>query len=260
MPSYSKLASIVLPQDRSNLLRRCYKELPHRLEFRFFSKKPSPDDLYKRLASLEYKHSVRAMQVVVHSIQQAWEKFHQESVTPHEFLRARSDAVYKIVSIPLKGRGIVASRCIKAGEVVLKESPIVMMPAEPKSVTLLVSLPPKALEAILHLHNQGNDIHRYMIDGDSSHERLLNILSGIWTTNIFGVESWFGRFDVLLLTGSLFNHSDNPNMVESWDDTTEEVLFTTLRDIKEGEEMEIDYAAGLAGQPRAEKLKIYGIS
>jgi len=130
------------------------------------------------------------------------------------------------VSIPIKGRGIVVSRCIKAGEIVLKESPLVVMPAEPKSVTLLVTLPPKPLAAILHLHNQRNDIHRYVIGGNGPHERLLNVLSGTWAMDIFGVESCSGRFDVLLLVGSL----------------------------------EIDYASGLVGKTRAEKPGIYGIS
>ncbi|PVH85733.1 hypothetical protein DL98DRAFT_583325 [Cadophora sp. DSE1049] len=52
--------------------------------------------------------------------------------------------------------------------------------------------------------------------------------------NVFGAKTSFSKIDMLVLAGSPFNHSDTPNLEESWDDTTEKMCFTTLRDIKAG--------------------------
>ena len=64
---------------------------------------------------------------------------------------------------------------------------------------------------------------------------------------------------MLLLTASLFNHSDGPNVERDWDNTTEMAVFTSGRDITKGDELEVDYMPGLVGAARAKRKENYGI-
>lgn len=52
------------------------------------------------------------------------------------------------------------------------------------------------------------------------------------------------KVGILLLTGSLLNHSDAPNVDRVWDSTSEQEVFTTIRDIKQGEELVHNYQHG----------------
>lgn len=61
---------------------------------------------------------------------------------------------------------------------------------------------------------------------------LLDHLNGILSTNSFGADSdLYGKLGVILLRGSLFNHSANPNLIRRWNDESEQYVFTNVLDI-----------------------------
>jgi len=67
-------------------------------------------------------------------------------------------------------------------------------------------------------------------------------------TNCFDTDNAScASIGLLLLTGSLFNHSDSPNITRAWDNATEKLVFTSLREIKEGVELEVHYLPGMFG-------------
>jgi hypothetical protein len=123
---------------------------------------------------------------VLHSIQRCRESYTQGSLGPSEFMHAPFGAPYEIVSIEKKGHGIVASRGIKAGEIILQESPVLVLPPSDASTITFLTLPQKALETIMLLHNAKSDFKQFSLDLNIPLHRLLDLLRGILDTNCFG--------------------------------------------------------------------------
>ncbi|EMR71853.1 putative set domain-containing protein [Eutypa lata UCREL1] len=199
------------------------------------------------------------MRAVYWSINRSWEAYIEGSVGPSDFMRTPFGAAYQIVTIEGKGRGIIASRDIAAGEVVLRETPVLVAPIDSSNFLLFLLLPQKAIEAVPLLHNAHPQERPFSLRQDIPLHRLLDIFSGIMSTNSFGVTATNCQIGILLLTGSLFNHSDTPNVARTWDAEKEQEIFVSLRDIKKGEELVHDYVPGVQGRTRREKLKQYGI-
>ena len=268
MPAYSKLEPYELSRDKAELLQQSFTEPPpmHIPELEVYKKRPKPSELRSRvmgdlaMVDLTTRHPPQAMAAVLRSVHRTWENFYEGSVSPSEFMRTPFGAPYEIVSVAGKGRGVVASRDITAGEVVLQDTPVLVLPPECTSNLLFLTLPQKALEAILLLHNAKPGVKRFSADLDIPLHRLMDLLSGVLDSNCFGTIASCGFIGVLLLTGSLFNHSNKPNLTRAWNNTTEKLVFTSVRDIKEGEELEVDYVPHEIGVARAERLKAYGIS
>ena len=142
----------------------------------------------------------------------------------------------------------------------MQDTPVLLLPSRTTSMLVFLTLPQKALEAILLLHNQKPDWKHWSTAQDIPIHRLMDFLQGVLDTNCFSTDNAScGRIGVLLLTGSLFNHSDSPNLTRAWGNATEKMVFTSVRDIKEGDELEIDYYPGGVGAARTERLKDYGL-
>lgn len=157
-------------------------------------------------------------------------------------MRAPNGAAYEIVTVEGKGRGIIASRDINKGEIVLRESPILVMPPgdEGMAAPLLLALPENALEAIL-LHNALPHETPFTGRRDIPHHRRIDTLTGIINSNSFGATHSFCKMGVLLLTGSPFNHDNKNNVDRRFDAQRGTDGFIALRDIKKGEELLISY-------------------
>ncbi len=80
----------------------------------------------------------------------------------------------------------------------------------------------------------------------------MNLLAGIMDTNYFGTTTSCDRIGVLLLTGSLFNHFNKPNLARAWENTTKKLVFTSLQ--------EVDYVPDETGASKALRLKAYRIT
>ncbi|XMA14360.1 hypothetical protein WAI453_007151 [Rhynchosporium graminicola] len=121
-------------------------------------------------------------------------------------------------------------------------------------------VPQKALEAIILLHNQSAEQKPFSPHSDPSYFCVVEILSGILNTNAFCQNSHVGKIGMLLLVGSMFIHSDKPNIDRALDDASEKLIFKSNRDIKKGEDLEIDYCPDLSAESKGKWMKDrYGI-
>ncbi|KAN0116925.1 hypothetical protein V8E51_002902 [Hyaloscypha variabilis] len=248
----SKLEPYDLSEEKRNLLEQVFSRPASAPVHEVYKKRPessvlrfrvmfflSPKDLDKN------RHSPAIMEAVLRSIERCWDKFGEGLVAPNEFMHTPSGAMYEVVAIEGKGRGMVASRDIKAGEIILQESPLLLLPPRPAmTVLFFLTLPQQALEAFLLLDNANTDYNHNTLKADVPIHRLIDLIEGIRYTNTFTASAWPASFDsigVLLLRGALFNHSDKSNMYHAWNRSKEMYVFMARRDIKKGDALEINY-------------------
>jgi SET domain len=263
----SKLELYDLAEDKKEMLCQVFSNSTLQNPIlEVYKQRPKPSVLRMRvldhLSILDIygnRHPPAVMQAVLRSIQRSWDSFGEGSVAPNEFMRTPFGAPYEIVAIEGKGRGIIASRDIRAGEAVLQDWPVLMFPPGEANILTFLTLPQKALEAILLLHNTKPAWKRFSLDDDIPVHRLLDLLQGVLDTNCFGDIGSYGQVGMLLLTGSLINHSETPNLMRALDGKTERMIFTSVRTIKKGEELEVNYVGDVFGAEKAEKLKNYGL-
>lgn len=196
---------------------------------------------YSVMSTPSGRQSCMMMEEVFQCVQRTWD-IHETSADPKEFMRTPVGAPYEVAAIEDEGRGMVASRDIKAEEIILQEEPVAMLPFKNPVLFILLTLPRKALEAILLLHNKHLGARFYSRNLDTPPRRLLDFLLGIMATNHVITDNVSGStVGILLLRGSLFNHSDTPNVARTYDKTVGKIIFTSMKDIKKGEELEINH-------------------
>ncbi|KAI4701359.1 hypothetical protein J4E81_003099 [Alternaria sp. BMP 2799] len=238
---------------KRDILDQCFTDAPAPHEIlQTHQKRPMPSKLRMILDHMCIE-SEELKKATYRSISRAWDEYATGGESPSAFMRSPTGAPYKIVPIEGKGRGVVATREIKAGEIVLQESPVLVMPYGEFMPPLLLLLPKGALEAILLLHNAQPDETPFTKTMDISHHRLLDAVVGCVNSNAFEGEASFGQIGMVLLTGSMFNHESYSNVRRHWDQQLEQMVFKTVRDVKEGEEFTVYYSGS------AENLKKYGI-
>ncbi|KAH9883471.1 hypothetical protein F4778DRAFT_766636 [Xylariomycetidae sp. FL2044] len=260
----SNLVPYELPEPTSRLLSQAFAQPCRFPELQPTERRPRPLELRSKIDLVTIKsdrtsETAGIKEAIYRSINRSWEAYAEGFVGPSDFLRTPFGASFQLVTIEGKGRGIIASQDIKAGEVILEESPLVLAPKGTANMLLFLLLPQKAVEAALLLHNAFPGETKYTARSDIPLHRLLDALLGIMSTNSFDGYGPYGNIGILLLTGSLFNHSDTQNIDRHWNATKEKEVFMASRDIKKGEELVHDYVPGLTGAARAERLKLYGI-
>jgi hypothetical protein len=73
-------------------------------------------------------HLLEVMQAVLRSVQRTGESFSAPSVNANDFMSTpANNGLYKVHTIPGKGRGLIAARNIKASEVILKDEPVILI-------------------------------------------------------------------------------------------------------------------------------------
>lgn len=259
-----KLEPYDLSGPQLTWLEETFSQPPANELLTVYKKRPRPSQLRSRLQELSMRadftfESQDVMDAVYRGIDRSWEAYTEGSVAPGEFLRTPSGAAYEVAAVEGKGRGLVARRAVGPGEVVLRETPVMVAPFETASTLLFLTLPRPALEAILLLHNAHPHARRLSLAEDIPAHRLLDALLGIMSTNSFAGAGPYGLVGVLLLRGSLINHADDANLVRQWDPETEQMVFVSTRHIKEGEEFDVDYQPSLTGKSRADRLMMYGL-
>ncbi|KAH8096672.1 hypothetical protein BXZ70DRAFT_1009669 [Cristinia sonorae] len=185
---------------------------------------------------------------------------------------------YRIVDTHNKGLGVFATEDIAAGELILAERPIMIVPAnmpslrgkelagmsssQVKQVELADSeviaasavdrLQPHRKEAFFKLANS------HLHDGSGP-------IIGRIRTNGFG-QDWVGKSDVQDMycivcdEGSRLNHSCSPNSQQKFDVRTFSMQFRAVRPIKKGEEITYSYCdVHEVASVRAQKLVRYDV-
>jgi SET domain len=158
--------------------------------------------------------------------------------------------LWKIETIPGKGKGLIATQDITPGTLLLSEAPLLttegvttidLEVAETQLKKKLSALPQSSQKAFLALHNNYED------------EKPL---SGIVRSNGYplgpGAEAG-GVFETI----SRINHSCRPNVVQSWNPLLEKETVYAVRNIPAGTEICTAYHVGGPSSERQQILKTY---
>ncbi|GAA5853495.1 hypothetical protein JCM5353_006531 [Sporobolomyces roseus] len=137
---------------------------------------------------------------------------------------------YEVKEIAGKGMGVIATGDIKAGELVLKETPL---------ITLQQQRTPAALERLMTTltQSQKDDYNKLHI---ASNKNNVPKVLAIFQTNAMQLGPQSTTSGVFI-EGSRFNHSCRPNCSRSWDERQGVEWFIANRDIGQGEELCITY-------------------
>ncbi|KAJ7678120.1 hypothetical protein DFH06DRAFT_1167913 [Mycena polygramma] len=179
----------------------------------------------------------------VRAVSETWNTYGGGTVAPADFLRSQPGALYRVAKIPRKGRGMLASRDLEVGEVLLAESPLMILPDKRFIVHSFFALPKAAIHALLLLHNTIPNHREYSLESETPQHRLLDYLKGVVTSNAFseGIDEEGTQAGLVVLAGSLFNHSNKPNASRRFDVSTFKEVFTVDVAVKKGEELTISY-------------------
>lgn len=261
----------ILSESYQELLHQCFSVPNPPGLLPLYHRRPEASDLRQRITvdlaksragGQTHVHPPEIMEKVLKSINRTWDKFEDGAVLANDFLTNRHGDCFEIATIEGKGRGLIASREIVAGETILREFPIIQLPGDIKHSALVLNLPRRALEAILLLHNHSPDSKWFSAKRDVPTSRFLDLWEGIRSTNAFRLDASTGNlvFAVVHLRGSLFNHSNTPNVDWNWDSGTDMMVFSSLRNIKKGDELVIDDQPGVPNDIKTKELeKAFGI-
>ncbi|KAL8287414.1 hypothetical protein RQP46_003272 [Phenoliferia psychrophenolica] len=148
---------------------------------------------------------------------------------------------FKLVDVPGKGRGLLATNAIARGERILAEAPLLrysetISPSQLASAISKLSSPDQAAFAALH----------------NAHPHLPQAI-GIIRTNGLEVNDTEGG---VFTFGSRFNHSCAPNVSHHWDERRQVQVFQANRAITPNEELTIYYVRLLdSSETRKTKLR-----
>lgn len=154
------------------------------------------------------------------------------STTSVTDIEETEEEAFCVQDVPLKGNGLVASRSIKRGELLLAERPLFTLPPSPSNSSVLVALAGCARDYQ----------HQFFTLTNSHKDRLLPAL-GIFASNALCLPASGPAQEQagLFMLASRFNSSCAPNVSKCWDPTLHAMLFRTLRDVEEGEELCFNY-------------------
>ncbi|PSS28173.1 hypothetical protein M430DRAFT_32646 [Amorphotheca resinae ATCC 22711] len=161
-------------------------------------------------------------------------------------------ALWRLETIPGKGKGLVATGDISPGTLILSDAPLIttdviksIESTEQDLARALKALPKESQRAYLSLHNN--------YPGK-------NPLSNIVRSNGYplGPGSDVGG---VFANVSRINHSCRPNAKHSWNPTLQKQTVYAIRPIAAGEELSLSYLSGGTYSERQEQLKnLFGFS
>lgn len=153
---------------------------------------------------------------------------------------------YVLQPIPGKGKGLIATKAIEPGEMILCEPPLfttasLSNPAtfEQDLGTIVKGLPKEGQRAFLSLHNNNPGSDPF---------------SNIVRSNGYplGPNSEVGAIFPLV---ARINHACKPNAQHAWNEAEGLEVVHAVREIKEGEELTLSYSIGGPSQERRSSLK-----
>ncbi|CDO71128.1 hypothetical protein BN946_scf184844.g132 [Trametes cinnabarina] len=159
---------------------------------------------------------------------------------------------YKVaLAPPTDGVGLFATRAIAKGSVVLGEAPIFTQPPPPgrTNSTVMAALSQCTRDEQRQYFNLTN---AYKAPRPGKRELLPAL--GIFETNALPCgKARGGRRAGIFLVAARLNHSCQPNVERSWDESAQRMTFRALRDIVEGEELCMNYVDVLG--TRAQRME-----
>lgn len=149
---------------------------------------------------------------------------------------------FHVQSVPDKGKGIVAARSIKRGEFLFSESPLFTLPPSPTNSLVLGALAKCTREEQCQYFSLANSYRTKYLPAVAIFETNFLLLGRSMSQPSSKQEDAAGIF----ILGSRFNSSCTPNVSKTWDDLRRVMVFRTLRDVVEGEELCFNYCDVLA--------------
>ncbi|KAF7324701.1 putative set domain-containing protein [Mycena kentingensis (nom. inval.)] len=254
------LQNTTLPPHLAALLDTCFSPdaaVPDILAT--YTKRPKPSQLKARLTPLfvnPIQNEPGLLPAAIRAANATWDSFTEGSVAPSDFLRSPIGAAYRVTNVAGKGRGMVATRTIQAGERVLVESPTSVLIDRQLNALCFLFLPKQALHALMLLHNAQPHNSEFTAHEDIPHHRLLDYMKGIASSNAFSIKLENGsKAGIVTLAGSLFNHASVPNVHGQFDSNAFAMVFRAIATVHEGEELCVSY-----GSDAAVLSSNYGIS
>ncbi|KAI0792268.1 hypothetical protein C8Q75DRAFT_714475 [Abortiporus biennis] len=151
------------------------------------------------------------------------------------------EEIFTWQEVPDKGKGLVATRSIHRGELLLAEPPLFSLEPSPSNSDILAALAECTREAQSEYFALPNEFKGCLLPA-----------LGIFETNalyynVHDSQRGCTREVVgIFLHGSRFNSSCTPNVSLTWDSTLGVMTFRTLRNIEEGAELCFNYTDVLA--------------
>ncbi|KAK7032043.1 hypothetical protein VNI00_013411 [Paramarasmius palmivorus] len=203
---------------------------------------------------------------------------------PEPLPRPTQSDCYRVQDIPGKGRGLVATKDIKWGDLILAERAFIIIPAA--MPTSIGTIPSHFTEAqrqqvsLLEMEKMMEMIYKSMPEEyQKAYMDLYNChtedgsgpLHGIFRTNAIAISDYYmpvkpgepdkvGRYGGTFNDVSKINHSCRPNVEPHWDSPTFSMHLRAVRDIKKGEELCFSYISDLLvpASSRQRDLRSYG--
>jgi hypothetical protein len=159
-----------------------------------------------------------------------------------------SNVAYTLQPIPGKGKGLIATRAISQGELILSEPPLFTTASLSDPATfekdlgaIVKALPKEGQRAFLSLHNNNPGADPF---------------SNIVRSNGYplGPNSEVGAIFPLV---ARLNHACRPNAQHAWNAARGLEVVHAVRDIKQGEELTLSYSEGGPSEQRRSSLKEY---
>ncbi|KAF8208655.1 hypothetical protein K438DRAFT_2068491 [Mycena galopus ATCC 62051] len=148
---------------------------------------------------------------------------------------------YVVADLPGKGKGLIATRDIKQGELVLQESPLFTVPTSSSQSPaafvsrLLDSVAPEGRDAFLNL----SYVHVHFPDGLDPETHPAEVALAIFQTNAVAAGDRAGIFPRM----ARLNHgcSSAFNVVYTWREREQQLFVHALRNISKGQELLTTY-------------------
>ncbi|KAH8687558.1 hypothetical protein BGZ60DRAFT_393911 [Tricladium varicosporioides] len=185
--------------------------------------------------------------------------FDSDSISWGENEDGQLNTIYEIKQIPNKDLGLIATRTLPAGTIILNEAPLISIPL-PQMVPGVGFPLQEMVSSLQSSYNllspsQQEDylsLHEFRFPSETDQDKLLTIFrSNAYNTGSNNV----GLFPKI----ARINHDCTPNCGNYWSEKTGRRIIYTNREVKKGEEITVSYIPLLlkAGK-RRERLGQYG--
>jgi hypothetical protein len=159
------------------------------------------------------------------------------------------EETFYVQQVPNKGQGIIAARPIRRGEYLFSESPLFTLPPSPTNSMVLNALSKCTREEQCKYFALANSYRTKLLPAVAIFETNFLLLGRDLRQANGKQQETAGIF----LLGSRFNSSCTPNASKSWDELRQVMVFRTLRDVVEGEELCFNYCDVLATREQRQR-------
>jgi len=155
---------------------------------------------------------------------------------------------FEVAVIPRKGCGVVAKRDIKAGELLLRESPLVTVPWWVRHSAYPGKERKDCLKKQIREFSLGQRINYFSLHDSKVKEGEEKSIDGIWRTNNFALGGSGSKSNnALFYEISRFNHSCVPYAEFFWNECLKKQELRAIRYIPDGCEITISYFTSEVG-------------